>query len=31
MASKGTKRGIGSIRKLASGKYQLRYKDPAEP
>jgi integrase len=28
MASKGTKRGIGSIRKLASGKYQLRYTDP---
>jgi integrase len=28
MATKGTKRGIGSIRKLPSGKYQLRYTDP---
>jgi integrase len=28
MATKSTKRGIGSIRKLPSGKYQLRYTDP---
>lgn len=28
MATQGTKRGIGSIRKLPSGRYQLRYTDP---
>lgn len=28
MTTKGTKRGIGSIRKLPSGKYQLRFTDP---
>ena len=28
MTTQGTKRGIGSIRKLPSGRYQLRYTDP---
>jgi integrase len=28
MATTGTKRGIGSIRRLPSGRYQLRYTDP---
>lgn len=28
MAQTGTKRGLGSIRKLPSGRYQLRYTDP---
>jgi integrase len=28
MAKTGTKRGLGSIRKLPSGRYQLRYTDP---